>query len=1175
MKIRRTIALVVAFAMIAAIVPAFGLTAFADVTGIVMSDGKTAYAVTSSNLIADGSFETDAWEAQLTTGVFDRQNAGQSDLGIMNQDSRMLGRGFTAFERVTPGSDGNYAIVAVTDDITNNEIPRPTNGANGPTSIKHYILNDGSAAQKYYVSFSAKAAGDDAAFSYVIEGVTAGGVLDDGTIPSGTQVTVTSDGYTVVDAAVDVTAGNYLLINVYNMAANAVYLDDFKVYKIEESADSKSFTQAMSQWETVFPYKDGQTVSSDITLPSSVGTATVTWESSNESVISKTGKYTASANDTTVVLTATITAGSFTAQKVCTLKARGFGNSLVDALRATVPGSVTDDIELVSTVPGYEGSTVAWVSSNPAVIGNDGKYTAPADRTKVTLTATVAYSGASFEEKIDVVAGVLNTLVPNGGFENTGSDALNGWTNRLGGSITDAEIVYDSTIGANVLSIPGGTGGKSATNSVGTTWAIESGKLYTLAFDFYCSTMDPVYNKVTADVGTADDGTATDVGSNVLINYGAEMTAGQWNHFETTFTATTDTVYFQSSWTKDFKLANVVLKELKTDFETNVTINYIDRETNTKIKDSRVVEGVAGANDGSMSYSAVSADKEDIEYQGNSYYYDAESIDSVALKPEGNVINLYFKQYSDGNNLIKNGDFSVIVDDKIPGWTVGGADGIDGVAQMTTANFEYVTEADNSYIKSKGGNQSLSGTSSIKKFVALEPGKVYSLSFNIKRASGDAPAETWIGAALVKADGLEIRENNTDHERIVELRNLYGSIIPEKDGTDMFFISAADGWHTVSTTLTPDEEYNVLLISAKWLDSNWCFDDFLLEEVKSEFTGTVTINYLEKGTGTVLKPASQIADQFGGITYRATSEDKADIEYNGATYFYDTESVDSVVIEKETGNIINLYFNKLEAVSADNVSVDTTVGEGAKLPATVNVTYNNGTTKAAAVAWENVPELTEGAVVTVKGTVEGLEITATINVFYGADLPDNYDEYDWVGEGTKYPVVKGSENLIANGSFEDGTKTGWTSYNNGEKELGSNWFVTEEQAKDGTKSVKVVQNGGWTGSNNDNNLQTYFPVENGKIYYLSFSEYWTSAQASSGEGHMSAAVASEGFGTSNHKKEYGGWSSWYPDGNRTFAREAGKWLDYVYVIDLTNANLTTPMITVAYSLNSCDGLYLD
>ena len=63
-----------------------------------------------------------------------------------------------------------------------------------------------------------------------------------------------------------------------------------------------------------------QTITKNITLPTTSGTVTVTWTSSNTAVISNTGVVTRGEADTVVSLTATLTLGDVSETKVFTVK---------------------------------------------------------------------------------------------------------------------------------------------------------------------------------------------------------------------------------------------------------------------------------------------------------------------------------------------------------------------------------------------------------------------------------------------------------------------------------------------------------------------------------------------------------------------------------------------------------------------------------------------------------------------------------------------------------------------------------------------------------------------------------------------------------------------------------------------------------------------------------------
>ncbi|MCF7930994.1 MAG: lamin tail domain-containing protein, partial [Acholeplasmataceae bacterium] len=170
--------------------------------------------------------------------------------------------------------------------------------------------------------------------------------------------------------------------------------------------------EALDSVSLVFATGDSATsVTQNLTLPTTVGDVQITWVSDNTAVISNAGVVTRQTADTDVVLTATLTLGEATATKDFTLK--------VLAIVVVIdPVEALDAIELTGDLLGYTVSTgryntkadivlpttsmtltVAWTSSNPAVLSNTGVVVRPAygsaDST-VILTATIGEETKEF-----------------------------------------------------------------------------------------------------------------------------------------------------------------------------------------------------------------------------------------------------------------------------------------------------------------------------------------------------------------------------------------------------------------------------------------------------------------------------------------------------------------------------------------------------------------------------------------------------------------------------------------------------------------------------------------------------------------------------------------------------------------------------------------------------------
>ncbi len=191
-----------------------------------------------------------------------------------------------------------------------------------------------------------------------------------------------------------------------------------------EASDTKTFTltvlkdAGLSDTESVAADKDAldisyagtdsvTSVTQALTLPTTGDNGTtITWVSSDTTVIANDGAVTRPAADATVTLTATITKNEASDTKTFTLtvlKDAGLSDTESvaadkDALDISYAGtdsvtSVTQALTLPTT--GDNGTTITWVSSDTTVIANDGAVTRPAADATVTLTATITKNEAS------------------------------------------------------------------------------------------------------------------------------------------------------------------------------------------------------------------------------------------------------------------------------------------------------------------------------------------------------------------------------------------------------------------------------------------------------------------------------------------------------------------------------------------------------------------------------------------------------------------------------------------------------------------------------------------------------------------------------------------------------------------------------------------------------------
>ncbi|MBQ6795955.1 MAG: MucBP domain-containing protein [Clostridia bacterium] len=162
-------------------------------------------------------------------------------------------------------------------------------------------------------------------------------------------------------------------------------------------------------------------------------------------------------------------------------------------------------------------------------------------------------------------------------------------------------------------------------------------------------------------------------------------------------------------------------------------------------------------------------------------------------------------------------------------------------------------------------------------------------------------------------------------------------------------------------------------------------------------------------------------------------------------------------------------------------------------------------------------------------------------------------------------------NMLANPGFEEGVD-GWTSNNGGSLATITGWVRTTEVAHEGNYSLKRNAD---VGSANASNFGTYIPIETGKVYNLSFWEYCDSA-VGAGSSMMSAVCVTSSKGATNnssdHLLQFGGYSSWVNDANKTSPRDVAYgqgWNQRVFTFDTTGAtNANYIFIAYAWSAGS-------
>jgi len=176
-------------------------------------------------------------------------------------------------------------------------------------------------------------------------------------------------------------------------------------------ADASAIASAASS--LALPFEDGDSsgnVTQNLVLPSegALGT-TITWSSSDSAVISNTGTVTASAADTTVILTATIHRGSQPAEtRIFTVTVKGSGPTVVNiSAIAGVSPPVRSEIPATTITETAQYTGIVTWSGNPIEFAATTVYTAT-----ITLSAKAGYTLTGVAADYFTVAGTTSNTNP-------------------------------------------------------------------------------------------------------------------------------------------------------------------------------------------------------------------------------------------------------------------------------------------------------------------------------------------------------------------------------------------------------------------------------------------------------------------------------------------------------------------------------------------------------------------------------------------------------------------------------------------------------------------------------------------------------------------------------------------------------------------------------------------
>lgn len=253
------------------------------------------------------------------------------------------------------------------------------------------------------------------------QGDSASSVTRNVTLPSALgEITITwvSSNTAVISNAGVVTRPNADTVVTLTATLTLREVSDTKVFSLtvkaaEAAATPEEALAALQIFSSTLVYNESTgryTTTTDLFLPTRSMKLDITWSSPNTAVINTAGKVVRPAwgqSDQTVILVASV--GDATREFIITVPAINVKpNSVAVAeakdalLLAGIGNGVAADLVLPTTV-GSDGVTVTWSSSNPDVIGNDGKVNRQSENVTVTLTATLTKGTSSDTKTFDVV----------------------------------------------------------------------------------------------------------------------------------------------------------------------------------------------------------------------------------------------------------------------------------------------------------------------------------------------------------------------------------------------------------------------------------------------------------------------------------------------------------------------------------------------------------------------------------------------------------------------------------------------------------------------------------------------------------------------------------------------------------------------------------------------------
>lgn len=174
-------------------------------------------------------------------------------------------------------------------------------------------------------------------------------------------------------------------------------------------------------YESLFKDVDRQNVTSDLNFPSSVDEVYIVYLSSDDSVISTTGKVTRGMEDQVIVITINLSKNDQNIEKRVSFVVKKIEHSDTDdktyieqvyqkLFENIDKNNITSDLSFVNS---FDGVTIKYSSSNESVISSTGKVTRQAVDTKVTIDIELTYNNTKLEKIVEFTVKKVDEIIPD------------------------------------------------------------------------------------------------------------------------------------------------------------------------------------------------------------------------------------------------------------------------------------------------------------------------------------------------------------------------------------------------------------------------------------------------------------------------------------------------------------------------------------------------------------------------------------------------------------------------------------------------------------------------------------------------------------------------------------------------------------------------------------------